>query len=346
MSKTAVLALTGALLAAVSAPTSASAAPTTAVTCRAAAQPVLLGQQPSTSGRGSAAAPSATTRSGQVEASRPGGRSAGARPASRTVRLVTGDVVLLRGTDDVRVLPAQRRGIGRELTITHLGGRVHVVPAATRPYLGRYLDPALFDVTDAAPGARLPVHLELTPGATPHLPGLTLTTRTATSGTGHLTADSSRASGAALARQWAADERAGWPSSSPLFAGVTRIGPDGPPAPASPGVPAFVQATLRVQVLDPAGRAVPYGELALLDTDDARKCVAFVPVVHGEARVSVPLGHYSAVTSVDAVDRRTGTLTSRIVSAVDHVVTRDLCTALRGYDAPTGLGSPRGVGGL
>src|SRR5262245_16694313 len=49
-----------------------------------------------------------------------------------------------------RVIPTARTGPAAALQTLRVGGDAYVIPSSARPYLGRHLDPALFDVTRLA----------------------------------------------------------------------------------------------------------------------------------------------------------------------------------------------------
>ncbi|MEO5744561.1 MAG: hypothetical protein ABIQ53_08245, partial [Terracoccus sp.] len=87
----------------------------------------------------------------------------GAQTATRTVTLLTGDRVVLStasGRTSATIRPAAVSGVRSVVTTLRLGDRAYAVPAVARPYLGRYLDPSLFDVSSkAAAGSTVRVDL-------------------------------------------------------------------------------------------------------------------------------------------------------------------------------------------
>src|SRR5215218_2562632 len=99
--------------------------------------------------------------------------AAAAAPAGGTVRtvpLISGDAVQVRsgaGGTTVAVRPRDRHGAAGSFRTVRRGDSVDVFPALAAPYLGRELDPALFDVTAlaAAPAGRLPVQIAYRAGA-------------------------------------------------------------------------------------------------------------------------------------------------------------------------------------
>src|ERR1700712_1448664 len=83
-------------------------------------------------------------------------------PARRGVTLITGDSVRVlrdaKGRTIVEGLPASRSGIGAAFQTITTPAHTYTPPNAPRPYVGRFLDPSLFDVT-AGTGARIPVRI-------------------------------------------------------------------------------------------------------------------------------------------------------------------------------------------
>src|SRR5262245_26368905 len=77
-----------------------------------------------------------------------------ARLEQRAVVLASGERVIL-GADSAgrvltRVIPTARTGPAASLQTLRVGGDAYVIPSSARPYLGRHLDPSLFDVTRLA----------------------------------------------------------------------------------------------------------------------------------------------------------------------------------------------------
>jgi hypothetical protein len=81
--------------------------------------------------------------------------------------------------------------------------------------------------------------------------------------------------------------------------------------------------TLIIKVTDQDGKPLSDGEVDVINTDDSTRFTGFLPVVDGEARASVPLGNYSAISSVDNYDDNAGTDISYLLSVGDYKVTRD-----------------------
>lgn len=262
------------------------------------------------------------------------GQSAHATPATapaavahvaHIVLLLTGERVVVgtspSGRPALQIVRSTQRGPASQVTTASLNGDQYVIPVSAQPYLGRYLDVGLFDVTKlaAAPTTdRAPLLITYTPGKSPSLPGVTITSASAGHATGYVTPSSAPRFGAALAAQAVADSQAGWPSKSKLFGSVSRIGPDPPPPPTV--VPDFPQVTLIIKVLSRTGGPIPFGFGFLVNADDGRKYGAFILVIDGEARVSVPLGHYLGIFD-DFTFSRDGSVTARVMPVVDYHVT-------------------------
>lgn len=275
--------------------------------------------------------------------------SAAATPAprptsgsSRTVTLITGDVVRVGSGDKptVAVVPRSRTGAAAAFRTVRSGRSISVLPVIAEPYLGAVLDRQLFDVTmlAAAPAGRLPVRVAYRPGATHKaLPGITVTSTSGDTATGYLTPASARRFGAALA----ADVRAGSHRDTGLFAGVAALGYGGPVSPVVQ--PRFPMFTVRIRVLDQTGAAAQFASLSVVNTDDARRYVGFPFLDSGEVRISVPAGHYSVLAEIPEF-RTNGSLVDRLVNLSDVTVTG--ATTLPIIDARTattqvGVHTPR-----
>lgn len=265
---------------------------------------------------------------------------------STSVALITGDVVLVgRGNHaTVSVLPRVRTGAAGSFQTVRSGSSVRVIPAVAVPYLGRELDPALFDVTAlaAAHTARLPVRIAFRPGAAQHaVPGVTVTSTTGTVATGYLTAGSARRFGQALADQVRADAAAGWHRGTGLFAGISTVGYGGSVSPVAQ--PRFPMFTVRIRVLDQTGAPAQFAFLSIVNTDDARRYGNFPFLDAGEVRISVPAGHYSLFAEIPEF-RADGGFVDRLVNVSDVTVTG--ATTLPVVDARTaktqvGVTTPR-----
>jgi hypothetical protein len=251
-----------------------------------------------------------------------------AAPKSGTITLPTGDhvrvIVKPNGKPMILTRPAATKGPGRILVTQTRGSDQYVMPAIAEPYLGRLLDPGLFDVTRLLKAkqadGRVPVTLSYT-GSRPSAPGVTITSASAGTAHGYLTPGSSVAFGKALAAQWSADSGAGWPQRSTLFGGVKKLSADLPGAPAGTVTPKYPEYTLIVKVIGPDGQPEPDGELGLINVDDSTKAYTYLPVVDGEVRISLPKGHYSAITDDFRQDEATGELHYRIAMASEFTFT-------------------------
>jgi Subtilase family len=243
-----------------------------------------------------------------ANAAAPAAESAAARTGVRFVTLVTGDRVGVgagvAGREQVAAEPVAGHG---SLTMLRAGGDLYVFPAIVVPYLGVSLDRALFDVSallrDGTAG-QVPVRVSLAPGTAPTVPGVTVTgTPTAGALAGYVTTAGAARFGAALAVQSSHDIRAGLPAGRQLFGGVTSIryaGRGAPPV-ATPHFPMF---TVRLTATGPDGAPVPFALATVLNTDDMRKFTGFPTLAGGEARISLPAGHYAAEVDTFTVDER------------------------------------------
>lgn len=247
-----------------------------------------------------------------------------AAATASVVRLPTGDAVRVsaeHGKRQVSVVAADRSGVTGSFEQLAAGGHEYVLPGEVRPLLG-ILDPSLFDVTAltaaAAPG-RIPVTLTFARGSSVAVPGLTVTAHTATSAQGYLAPTAAFRDALVQAAQAATGPGGSAPAS--LFGGVTRLAVTGATPPTVQ--PEYPQVTLIVDVLDATGRPAPAGVVGLINTDKAAKFVNFLFYDHGEARVSLPYGHYSAITDVGDFGSG-GTYTDQIIPVADFDVTADM----------------------
>src|ERR1700712_235328 len=212
-------------------------------------------------------------------------------PALRGVTLITGDSVRVRhdarGRTIVEGLPATRNGVGAAFQTITTPAHTYVIPNSARPYIGRFLDPSLFDVTAGA-GARIPVRISFTGSSAPAVPGVTITSKTAGAASGYLTAASGRRFGAALAAQYLTDSKAHFPSRTTLF-GVTSISAEGSAPPVVS--PQYPMKTLIIKVLDGRGAPLNFGFVTVYNTDNFAKFLNFAVVVGEQDRLSVPTGN-------------------------------------------------------
>lgn len=260
--------------------------------------------------------------------------SAAAAPAARpapapvvarraaTVTLITGDHVRLEtvnGKTRVATQPVAGRG---SLSTARLGKDVYVIPAQARPYLGRFIDRRLFDVTALSAAARadgrVPVRVSYTGTARPSVPGVTITSASGGAASGYVTRTSATAFGRALATQFKADAKAGFPARTTLFPGVTKVAADRPGT--GVATPKFPMYTLKVKATGADGGIAPDSFGFLMNVEDGRKFANFVDFYQGEARVSVPAGTYSLIADSGDYDEATDTYTDRLVTINQYVV--------------------------
>jgi hypothetical protein len=213
------------------------------------------------------------------------------------VLLITGDQLLVPpGSPNTAVIPASSKD-APFVFLSDFGCSSLKIPADALPYLGRGLDPALFQLAGlerAERGGRLPVRLSYL-GARPTLPGVTLTHTSQGAAEGYLTAASARAFGAALRRQFTADHRTGSYGTRGLFAHGLSIGLTGEPAP--PAQPDFPMRTLTVTGSNLAGKPDTGNAVLVFNLDNCNKLDRVASVntfFHGAAKFSLPAGHYWA----------------------------------------------------
>jgi hypothetical protein len=247
------------------------------------------------------------------------------RRTSSMATLITGERVALGtsadGTPTVQVLRSASEGPASQDKVVNLGGDTYVIPASAMAYLGRSLDPTLFDATALAAagfGDRIPLVLTYQRGTTPSLPGVTITSAIGGSARGYVTPSGAHVFGAALADKAIADSAAGWPSSNTLFGSVTRIAPA--LSTSADVIPNFPQTTLIIDGISKTGGPMRFGFGVLFNMDDGRKFAGFVIMFRGEARASVPLGTYAALFD-DITFSSDGSLTVREDVVTDFAVT-------------------------
>jgi hypothetical protein len=210
-------------------------------------------------------------------------------------------------------------GVGGPPLHLSAGGVSYEVPADALPYLGRGLDPSLFNVADLAAGdgnGTLPVTVTYQ-GTRPTVPGLTVTRAAAGTASGYFTAASARTFGVALLRQFTADHARDSYGTDGLFADGLTISLSGAPlspeanrspgarasSPASPHAPAYVMHTLTVHGTNLAGKPDTGDEVIVVNADNANRFGAGFSFLteslnnfyQGVAKYSVPAGHYWAV---------------------------------------------------
>ena len=259
---------------------------------------------------------------GEVSIAAGAGAAAG-NSQPRPVTLINGDRLLAGaergGGMSHELIAGTARGIGAALATMTLGGRTYVVPADALPYLGRGLDPGLFDIAsllrDQA-GGRLPVEVRYA-GRVPSLPGISITVAHRGIARGYLTAASARTFGAALARQFTADHARGSYGQDGLFAGGVSISlpgaasgraarQAGPRAARRAGQGAaraagrhFPMETLTVTGTNLAGKPDTGDLVQIFNADNGTRFSDPVESVNvfdkGVTKFSAPGGHYWAV---------------------------------------------------
>lgn len=244
--------------------------------------------------------------------------------AVRTAVLPTGERVRLVGAAGHQRVSVSRQaasGPGRTMITRRLGKQTYVFPAVAEPYLGRFLDPELFDASRLATlqaGRRLPVKISYR-GSAPAVPGVKITAAAGGAARGYLTPHSSKSFGSALTKQWLADSGSHFAHRSTLFPGITAIRLD---AASLGGVePAFVQYTLIIKMVGSDGKPQPQGLLTVLNLDSGRKYSGFASAEDGEARISVPAGRYSVIGDEFLYDEAAGHGTLHITAVDEYAVT-------------------------
>jgi hypothetical protein len=245
------------------------------------------------------AAPATATAAGPAAA----GRS-GSHATERQLLLVNGDRLVIHSAAG-RPMIAVRHAASQDAVVSlRLGGQVTEIPVAALPYLGRGLSPSLFEVgalEKAESGGRLPVQLTFT-GHRPAIPGLTVTRSAAGAASGYLTASSARTFGAALERQFRADHATGRFGRDGLFGHSVSISLAGSPASrgAAP-TPAFPMHTLSVDGRTLGGKPDTGDSIFIANADNSARFNGLQGndnfFFHGNAKFSVPAGHYWAIAT-------------------------------------------------
>ena len=201
--------------------------------------------------------------------------------STHTVTLITGDRVTVHdigGRQIIAVVP--RPGSTGGYVDQRLQGDVYVIPVAALPYLDTSLDRSLFDVSAL-----------VRDGITDTIPVRVTGTAPGISG-GHVTAASALVFGAALAAQARQDARSHAIARGPLFgtASFVRLAAAGAPQRVTPHFPMHT-----VRLLTTGLNGAPAdAELGVINIDDDRYD-GFPEADGGEARISVPSGHYAAI---------------------------------------------------
>lgn len=183
-----------------------------------------------------------------------------------------------------------------------VGGRNYDLPYVALPYLGRGLDPGLFDVSallTSEAGGRIPVSIRYHGTTVPRLPGITITGHETAVARGYLTAASARQFYAGLAHQYLTDHDRGSYGTDGMFAGGVSVSLAGTRATRG-DQPRSVMKTLTVMGTDLAGKPDTGDPVLLFSVDNGYLngvVVTNQAFYHGMAKFSVPVGHYLAVGS-------------------------------------------------
>lgn len=239
-------------------------------------------------------------------------RAVPAKPAggAASVLLIDGDSVQVTGRNVSVLQPAGMGGAGSVLGLD-LAGQRYVVPAEALPYLGRGLDPDLFDVAALAKEAGDELRVTVTyTGGVPGLPGVTITKAAGGVAQGYLTAASAQVFGAALARQFDEDHANASYGTDGLFGNGVTIGlagnglsghglPAGGRSRSGAARPEYEMHTLTVDGTNLAGKPDTGDFVVLVNVNDP---LAFSgpdewinDFYDGTTKFSVPAGTYWAV---------------------------------------------------
>jgi hypothetical protein len=221
-----------------------------------------------------------------------------------TALLINGDSVEAAGRNVSVLQPAETDGQGSVLGL-NLAGQRYVVPVEALPYLGRGLDPDLFDVAALTKESGDELRVTVTyRGGVPSLPGVTITKAVGGIAQGYLTAASAEVFGAALARQFDEDHASGSYGTDGLFSDgvtITLAGGTGMSAAARPGYrrPWYEMHTLTVDGTNLAGKPDTGDLVVLVNVDDPAAFSGpdewYNDFYDGTAKFSVPAGTYWAV---------------------------------------------------
>lgn len=241
-----------------------------------------------------------------------------------TVLLINGDrltVARRSGGPATGTVLTGAAALAGTLVSLSMDGRSDEVPVDALPYLGRGLDPSLFDiaaVSASESGDRLPVRIGYH-GRVPALPGVTITSEAGGVAAGYLTDASARVFGTALAQQYLADRSRASYGSDGLFGGGVSLSLEGTAPQRSPAArPEYVIHTVTVNGTDLAGKPDTGDVIYLVNVDNDVRYNSSSAFYHGSAKFSVPAGHYFALA--DFLDlSRSGTLTAQRVVTLPQV---------------------------
>ncbi len=255
--------------------------------------------------------PTAASVTRAAIATRPFGQNL--KAPAKTILLLNGDRMIIDGKSSDFELAGG--GFPAAVTELRLAGREYAIPDAALPFLGHGLDLSLFDVAALPGGRTLPLRITYS-GATPRLPGVTITRAAAGVATGYLTAAGAVTFGAALARQFSADHGAARYGTDGLFAGSVwisagdgaPIGSAARPTGRTPASPKFPMHTVTVRGVTVAGKA-DTGDLVFL-FNAANTAIYGDPYedpsvfYHGSAKFSVPTGPYWALAVFPTLNKK------------------------------------------
>jgi len=170
-------------------------------------------------------------------------------PSGTSVLLLTGQQIEVTELDGGHYAVGRMAGgsadpAGGAAITVGLGPLAEYIPLEALPYLGRGLDPSLFNLASLeslAASGRPPVRLTFA-GREPNLPGVTITRWSGRTASGFLTAASARTFGRALVRQYAADHSRASYGADGLFADGVSVSLAGT-ASAGQNRPAFPMGT-------------------------------------------------------------------------------------------------------
>ncbi|HET9894233.1 MAG TPA: hypothetical protein VFQ44_04815 [Streptosporangiaceae bacterium] len=245
-------------------------------------------------------------------------------PDTSHVLMINGDRLTVRHmpTGEVSsMIPAPDGGATLTLRIA---GTTYDVPVDALPYLGRGLDPSLFNralLERLETGGKLEVKISFN-GQRPSLPGVRVKRWGGTTATGFVTASSAKVFGAALFRQFVSQHATGNYRAGGMFAGGVSVALAGAPA-SVPVRPQFAMHTLTVAGKTLGGKADNGDVVLVFNADNALKFgdpfEAENDFFHGTSNFSVPSGHYWAIT--DFVTPLKHNIAQRLVVAPQFMVT-------------------------
>lgn len=279
------------------------------------------------------------------------------RPAPvSTVTLVTGDRVIVtalaNGHTTTRLAPGSP-SLGRPMQKVSVAGHDYLIPGWLSTAERRRFDHSLFDVTRlvAAATASTTVPVRVTfagPRAVRDLPGINVDT----TGARRTSSGSVVASGAyapATARAPLASNR----RLASTWHGVRHVGVRGARAVSTTAAGRYRLHRLTIDVVDASGATVPYADLVVLNTVDARLYAAFTFVAGAPAKLQVPGGSYYVQATVFgrtlhipvAADAPVTDATTITLSLADATVVPDVSVAgarINEFDFDVGRSAERG----